>query len=239
MPIIDPLPRPDSPGIDEIADKYLTDPGKKTFASNRPDSPGIDEIADKYLTDPGKKTFASNRSYVLTEYKSLVENYNNLEPPGREKMIGDKIKLLVGSDLTNSLFENRFKKTIENSLKKNKSFNEENISSDRGGGKPSSLYGPSINEQLAVADGLTTRDDILIIAGGLFLLVVVVNSPLGALGVANALLGGSKHKKRKGRKSKKTKKSMKHKKGRKSKKAKKSMKKRKSMKKKKSKKKRK
>ena len=55
----------------------------------------------------------------------------------------------------------------------------------------------------------------------------------------NWIFGGSKHKKRKGRKSKKTKKSMKHKKGRKSKKVKKSMKKRKSMKKKKSMKKRK
>ena len=58
-------------------------------------------------------------------------------------------------------------------------------------------------------------------------------------GGRNWIFGGSKHKKRKGRKSKKTKKSRKHKKGRKSKKAKKSMKKRKSMKKKKSKKKRK
>ena len=215
-----------------------------------PDTPDIDpkvkktvELFIEYLTEKGKDEFRKNIKQVSQEYKSLVENYNNLEPPGREKMIGDKIELLVGPDLTNSLFENEFKEMIKNSLKKNKSFNEKNIPSGRGleGGRPSSIDGPRYTPN----GDLTTRDNILTIAAGLFVLVVgVVKLTPGALGLAgfaaaNALLGGSKHKKRKGRKSKKTKKSMKHKK---SKKAKKSMKKkkgRKSMKKKKSMKKRK
>ena len=102
-----------------------------------------------------------------------------------------------------------------------------------GGGNIGDVYKRSINKEWEDID--TTTSDYIFIAAGLLLLV-------GAVGITNILLGGSKHKKKKGRKSKKTKKSMKHKKGRKSKKAKKSMKKkkgRKSMKKRKSNKKRK
>ena len=164
-----------------------------------------------YLTPKGKQYYNNNENEIIEEYNRLVGEYKRLEgKKEKSKFINDIKTQLQGTDL---FIENIHFNTAH-TLK---------------GGRPTSIDGPSINDLWERAPGLTQLEEIiLIIAGGLFV-----------LGVANAVLGGSKHKKRKDRKSKKTKKSMKHKKGRKSKKAKKSMKKRKSMKKKKSMKKRK
>ena len=202
----DSLPRPDTPVI------------------NDPEVKKAVELFISYLTDKGKDEFRKNIKQVSQEYISLVEKYKELKEKEKERsdFINDIKKKLQGTDL----FTDELKAKIQSDTQD-------------GGRFDLTRDDPNIMEQVvltAIAGGA-----VAILAGGLFIVGAVLNS-LSAdqlVGVNYALaggdpidlvgiLGGSKHKKRKGRKSKKTKKSMKHKKGRKSKKKRKSMKKRKS-----------
>ena len=184
-----------------------------------------------YLTPKGEDEFNRKITEVLTEYKGLVEEYKKLKEKEKKLSFINDIKTkLQGTDL----FTEEFKKNIKPDIH------------DR----PDMQDGGSVGD--AIEDALLTVGAVAVLAVGLFFVGTVLsqlsNDQLDGVAIAAVgadpiefagFFGGSKHKKRKGRKSKKTKKSMKHKKGRKSKKAKKSMKKRKSMKKKKSMKKRK
>ena len=192
----------------------------------------------KYLTNEGKKQFSiqfkKNANAIVEEYNSLVDTYNDKKTDKeRKKMIDEKKEELKelskeGPDKENVL---KFKEMIEELSKKQSS--------------PDTPR-PDTNNQKGGNIG-----QVAVIAGALFVVVVTLGAGLAALsrmtpeqaaelgeniasfndGWDAARLGGSKHKKRKGRK---TKKSMKHKKGKKSKKARKTMKKKKSNKKKKS-----
>jgi len=212
--------------------------------SLRPDTPVINdtkvnpaveklkETIYQVLTEKGKTELNNNNNKIKikTQCEQFFIKYTNLKTPeDKEQMIATekkKLQLGVESKIFNEVELNKFLESLE-------------PRPDRyGGGHP--------GDEPSATQLLTSLVVVCVIGAFAYF-----STSEQFIGVAeqlifqngyNAVLGGSKHKKKKGRKSKKTKKSMKHKKGRKSKKAKKSMKKkkgRKSMKKKKSNKKRK
>ena len=169
------------------------------------------------LTEKGREELSNiNKQEIKEQYDEYIKK----DTEGKKQMIAtEKAKLKWGVKL--GIFKEVELNEFLNSLKPRP---------DHHGGHPGHYETPPSTTEVL-------KSLVVVVAFGAF--VVLTPGALDFFLTVQLVAGGSKHKKRKGRKSKKTKKSMKHKKGRKSKKAKKSMKKRKSMKKKKSKKKRK
>ena len=196
--------------------------------ATRPDTPDIDpkvkntveelnETINQVLTEKGREELSNiNKQEIKEQYDEYIKK----DTEGKKQMIAtEKAKLKWGVKL--GIFKEVELNEFLNSLKPRP---------DHHGGHPGHYETPPSTTEVL-------KSLVVVVAFGAF--VVLTPGALDFFLTVQLVAGGSKHKKRKGRKSKKTKKSMKHKKGRKSKKAKKSMKKRKSMKKKKSKKKRK
>jgi len=212
--------RPDDPVIN---DPVINDPNVKKAVED------LKKTINQVLTEKGNTELDNNKIKINKQCKKFFIEYTNLKTPeDKEQMIAtEKKKLQLGVE--SKIFN---KEMLDNFL------NPPELRPDQQGGYP--------GDEPSATQLLTSLVVVCVIGAFAYF-----STPEQFIGVAeqlifqngyNAVLGGSKHKKRKGRKSKKTKKSMKHKKGRKSKKAKKSMKKkkgRKSMKKKKSNKKRK
>lgn len=180
------------------------------------------DMLNKYLTEEGKeqfrKQFEKNAEAIVKEYNNSVDRYNEKTVEERKKMIKTELLDNLSPDQTvlKEDFEKDLKEMIEKSLEKSSNpKHPHGYTIQRGGDIDAGFIA-------GVLIGLVT------LGVGLTALHHITAQDLAVAGFMAADYGGSKHKKRKGRK---TKKSMKHKKGRKSKKAKKSMKKRKSMKK--------
>ena len=188
----------------------------------------VEEEAKQYLNKEGKKVFDVNSSENLKKVLKLIKredfktNINTLI----DKLLDDKkITTYFNKEFTKNLREYRGK--LE---KKGTKIRPDD---DYHGGNINHIGGDIIN---IPDDGpLETILDngtaiVFVLFGIAIAFAMSQGDPLSLAQVAVAV-GGSKHKKRKGRKSKKTKKSMKHKKSMKKKKGRKSMKKKKSMKK--------
>jgi len=192
----------------------------------------IKEIAKKVLTRHGKTELRNNKGKILEEYKRLVATYNNKTDKEKKEMIDDIKELLKekGPD-QKKVLTNEFKKMImiEESLNKQSSHDTPHPDTIQEGG--------NLGHAVVIAGAIFM---VVTLGAGLAALSHMTPEQAAELGenIASfndgwdaARLGGSKHQKRKGRK---TKKSMKHKKGKKSKKARKTKKKKKSKKKRKS-----
>ena len=207
--------------------------------SSGPDTPDIDpdvkktveelkETIYKVLTAKGKTELDNNKE-IKNQCKSWHETYIKEDTVGKKQMIATEKEKLLKWGVKLGIFKQDELNKFLNSLEPRP---------DQHGGYPGQHEpAPSITEVLTSLVVVAAFGALLVSRPGAF--DVLLDVLFFEAGYNAAGGGGSKHKKRKGRKSKKTKKSMKHKK---SKKAKKSMKKkkgRKSMKKKKSMKKRK